>query len=171
VIGTMHLHLLRHGIAVKRNASRYRTDAERPLAPEGRQKLVRIARALHAMELEFDLILSSPAVRARETAELVVKTLGTNQRIEFSEHLGTDGDPRRLIEDLSARRPLPRSALLVGHEPHLSGLASLLLTGGPGLDLVLKKGGLCTLSISKPRAGRCAGIDTLLTPRQMALMG
>lgn len=167
----MKLHLLRHGIAAPRGSSRARSDAERPLTPEGRDKLVRTARALGAMELEFDLVLSSPAVRARETAELVVKTLGTGRRIEVSEHLAPDGDWRRFVRDLAARRPGPENPLLVGHEPYLSNLASFLLTGGPGLDLVLKKGGYCRLGIGRLRAGRCAALELLLAPRLMALMG
>jgi phosphohistidine phosphatase SixA len=77
----------------------------------------------------------------------------------------------RLIDDLAHRRPALQNPLLVGHEPYLSSLVSFLLTGGPGLDLVFKKGGLCKLGILKLRPGRCAVLEMLLTPRQMALMG
>ena len=167
----MNLYHLRHGIAAERGSARYPNDADRPLTTEGRDKLTRIARALRALELEVDLVLSSPYVRARETAELVVKVAGLDRRVEFSDHLAADGDYRRLIAELAARRPAPGNALLVGHEPYLSSLASFLLTGGPGLDLVLKKGGLCKLGITKLRAGRCAVLEALLAPRQMALMG
>lgn len=166
----MDLYLLRHGIAVERGATRYPDDAERPLTVEGREKLTRIARALRALELDFDLVLSSPFVRARETAEWVTRHLETKQRIEFSAHLAPDGDYRRLVQDLATRRPAPENALLVGHEPHLGRLASFLLTGGPGVDLTLKKGGLCKLGVAKLRAGRCAVLEALLTPKQMALM-
>jgi len=166
----MDLYLLRHGPAVERGSARYREEAERPLTIEGRDKVLRIARGLRALELDFDLILTSPYVRARETAELVARQIESGQPIELCEHLAIAGDPRQLIQELSERRPAPDRALLVGHEPHLSCLASHLLTGGPQLDLVLKKGGLCKLSVTKLRLGRCAVLEALLTPKQMLLM-
>lgn len=167
----MNLYLLRHGIAAERNPSRFPDDAARPLTAEGREKLTRIARAFRALELEFDLVLSSPYVRARDTAELVVRVAALDRPVELCEHLAADGDGRRLITELAARRPVPQDVLLVGHEPYLSSLASRLLTGGPGLDLVLKKGGLCKLAVAKLRAGQCAVLEALLAPRQMTLMG
>jgi phosphohistidine phosphatase SixA len=60
--------------------------------------------------------------------------------------------------------------LLVGHEPDLSALASLLLTGGGGLTITLKKGGLCRLSAERLRVGRCASLEWLVTPSQLEAM-
>lgn len=167
----MNLFLLRHGIAAERSAKKYPQDADRPLTPEGRDRLRRVARALHALELNFDLILSSPYLRARQTAEIVAEALGLSRRLQFSDRLAADGNGRELIQELAARRPLPANPLLVGHEPYLSHLASLLLTGGDGLELVLKKGGLCKLALDRLSPRPRATLEWLLTPRQMALMG
>jgi phosphohistidine phosphatase SixA len=60
--------------------------------------------------------------------------------------------------------------LLVGHEPYLSGLVSLLASGGATLTVVMKKGGLCKLTTGSLIHGRCATLEWLLTPKQMALM-
>ena len=62
------------------------------------------------------------------------------------------------------------SILLVGHEPYLSGLVSLLAAGHEGFCVVLKKGGLCKLATESLKLGRCAALEWLLTPKQMALM-
>ncbi len=60
--------------------------------------------------------------------------------------------------------------MLVGHEPYLSTLISLLLSGDGGLQVEMKKGGLCKLSVESLKHGRCAKLEWLLTPRQMRLM-
>jgi len=60
--------------------------------------------------------------------------------------------------------------LLVGHEPYLSELISLLVAGDSSLCVVMKKGGLCKLSVETLKHGRCACLEWLLTPKQMALM-
>jgi phosphohistidine phosphatase len=161
----MELHILRHAIAVERGTPGHKIDRDRPLTPEGRKKLRGIAKALRAMDPAFDLILSSPYVRARQTAELVAKILHEEQRLKFSEHLAPDGDAEQLVEQLGSLYRRPARVLLVGHEPSLSQLISTLLTGGQGLALTLKKGGLCKLTVSRLRYGRCATLEWLLTPR------
>ncbi len=80
-------------------------------------------------------------------------------------------NPRQLAEELHALAPAPESVLLVGHEPYLSRLISLLVSGDPDFAVALKKGGLCKLLITdRFRAGRCAELQWLLTPKQMELM-
>jgi len=166
----MKLYILRHGIAVDHGAPGYARDADRPLTPEGERKLARIADAMEALELSFDLILSSPYTRARQTAEIVAEALDARKRLEFSEDLTPDGSFKKLIEWINCLKSPPDNLLLVGHEPHLSGLISLLLSGDSGMSVVMKKGGLCKLSIESLKHGRCAALEWLLTPKQMALM-
>jgi phosphohistidine phosphatase SixA len=60
-----------------------------------------------------------------------------------------------------------KRVLLVGHEPYLSNLISLLLSGHTNICINLKKGGLCSLSIGELHYGRCADLESLLTPAQM----
>lgn len=176
----MNLYILRHGIAVEPGTPGYASDADRPLTPKGKRKLRKIARALKAMKISFDWILSSPYLRARQTADIVATVLGCQRRLEFTDHLGPSGVPAKLIEQLnrplqpehSSRRAAKsaqlENVLLVGHEPYLSALVSLLMSGGTQAGIVLKKGGLCKLSAEALKPGRCAQLDWLLTPAQLA---
>lgn len=166
----MNLFLLRHGIAAERGTPGYERDADRPLIPKGERRLERIADAMDAMGLRFDLILSSPYLRARQTAEIVAAALGLKKKLEFSETLTPDGDAKALIAALNKLEPRPENVLLVGHEPFLSELISMLTSGDPHVAIDFKKGGLCKLEVESLRPGRCATLAWLLTPRQMALM-
>ncbi len=167
----MEIYILRHGIAVEPGTPGYETDAERPLTPEGERKLKQIAEAMEALELSFDLILSSPYRRARETAEIVAEGLRARKKLELSDTLTPSGNTTKLVELLNHLHPRPENVLLVGHEPYLSGLISLLVSGKPDFAVVMKKGGLCRLSAEGLKHGRCATLEWLLTPKQMALMG
>jgi phosphohistidine phosphatase len=164
----MRLYLLRHGIAAQRGTRQYASDADRPLTAKGRRKLRRAAAAMRAMDLSFDVILSSPLVRARQTAELIVEALHCRHKLELTELLAPGASAAVLVRRLNQLKP--QSALLVGHEPDLSALASRLLIGGDGLAITFKKGGLCRLSTERLRAGRCASLDWLVTPAQLESM-
>ena len=166
----MNLYLLRHGIAVDPGTPGYAADSDRPLLPKGERKLQSIGEAIQALDISFDLILSSPYVRARQTAEIIADTCKSKKKIELSEVLTPGGSPRKLIESLTRLRPVPEDVLLVGHEPYLSELISLLISGQSGLSISMKKGGLCKLTAEPLEYGRCATLDWLLAPKQMALM-
>jgi phosphohistidine phosphatase len=166
----MDLYILRHAIAVERGTAGYEKDFERPLTPDGEEKLRRVCKAMRNLELSFDLILSSPYVRARETAEQVSNALGLHKKLELRDSLGADDSPRELIAELARLDPAPGSLLLVGHEPGLSTTVSLLISGVAKPSISLKKAGLCKLTTEKIKVGRCATLEWLLTPRQMLLM-
>lgn len=166
----MNLYILRHGLAGQPGAHGMAKDADRPLTAEGKQKLRKIAAAMKALDLSFDLILSSPYARARETADIVAAAFNARKELECSDTLTPSGSPRELIRLLNHRKPQPESLLLVGHEPYLSTLISLLVAGVGDLSIVLKKGGLCKLAAESLRPGRCATLEWLLTPKQMLLM-
>jgi phosphohistidine phosphatase len=166
----MNLFILRHGIAVEPTAHGFEKDADRSLTPKGERKLGQIAEAMEALDLSFDLILSSPYLRARQTAEIVAEALKASKRLELSDSLTPGGSTKKLVELLNHLQPPPESVLLVGHEPYLSGLISLLVSGDASLAVVMKKGGLCKLSTESLKHGRCAALEWLLTPKQMALM-
>src|ERR1051325_4419755 len=151
----MNLFLLRHGLAVEPTIPGFKLDRDRPLTGEGRNKIRRVAALLRKVQLSFDLILTSPYVRAHQTAEIVAEILGDAKRLEISEHLAPGKSQSGLSQELNHRTRL-ENILLVGHEPDLSRLISMLVIGKPGLPLELKKGGLCKLEIGKLRAGHCA---------------
>jgi len=161
----MKLYLLRHGDAADHGDSRYPNDADRPLTVKGVQRTRLLAHALRQWEISFDVILTSPLVRARQTAEAIARGLNLHGRLELTDHLAPSGDVERLVYHLNKLRPVPASVLLVGHEPYLSSLVSLLCTGGSHLSLSLKKGGLCRLEVEALRCSRCAILEWLLAPR------
>ena len=166
----MNLYLLRHGIAVDPSVPDFAKDAERPLTPRGRRRLRQIAGAMGALKISLDVILSSPYMRAKQTAEIVAASLKLKKRLKFSNALAPGGAPSILIRQLEREQPAPGKILLVGHEPDLSQLVSLLTTGGPHLELDFKKSGLCKVETGKLRAGKCAALAWLLTPKQMRQM-
>jgi len=166
----MNIFLLRHGIAVERGTPGFDADSERPLTPKGKRQLRKSAAAMKKMKLRFDLILSSPYERARRTAEIVADELKLKKRLKFSDSLKFEGDPERLIDEIARLKPKPENLLLVGHEPYLSRLASLLVSGNGDMAMDLKKGGLCKLEAENVHAGRCAQLVWLLTPKQMKEM-
>lgn len=126
-----------------------------------------IAKAMRGLELSFDLILSSPLLRARQTADIVAEKLKLVEQRKLSSHLAPEGDPRDLIRDLKRLHLGSKKVLLVGHEPYLSNLVATLLAGQPIIDINLKKGGLCLLRIDSLQNGRCATLEWLMAPRQM----
>ena len=166
----MNLYILRHGIAVEPGTPGYEHDSERPLISKGERRLRSAAAAMEKMELSFDLILSSPFVRARQTAEIVAGELKLKKRIEIFDGLVPGGNPKALIHALNELKPAPENVLLVGHEPYLSRLISLLVSGHADAAIEMKKGGLCKLEIGELCHGQCARLAWLLTPSQMELM-
>lgn len=166
----MDLYILRHAIAVERGTKGYRRDSQRPLTDKGAKKMERIAGGMLGLHLSFDQVFSSPFVRARQTAAIVVDAFHAKGKLKFTPHLQVGGDPRKLI-DLVGKHCKPESAiLLVGHEPYLSGLISMLITGVKNPSITLKKGGLCRLSVNDLKYGRCATMEWLLTPHQLTLV-
>jgi phosphohistidine phosphatase len=183
----MNLYILRHGIAVEPGTRGFAKDADRPLTPKGKRKVGKIANAIDAMGLSFDLILSSPYVRARQTAEIIAGALCCQRRLELTDALVPSGNPGKVLGLLMRggnpmegpgvavhRKPPARplkNVMLVGHEPYLSSMVSLLITGNSHASIVLKKGGLCKLSAETLKAGRCAQLEWLLTPKQLLRLG
>jgi phosphohistidine phosphatase len=163
----MKLSLLRHGIAADRGSAEYENDSERPLTPKGDRRMRRIGKGIQAVGLSYDLILSSPYLRAKQTAEIVAQVLSAPEGVMLAETLTPEGNPRQLIEALRTDHRERQDVLLVGHEPYLSRLISTLLTGGPNLSVAMKRGGLCALDVETLRFGRCASLVSLLSPRQL----
>lgn len=166
----MELYLLRHGLAVEHGTRGFEDDFSRPLTPKGRRQLRKVSTAIQKLTGGFDLILSSPLARAKQTAEIVAAELKLKKRLKYSNALAPGGIAAILVRQLGREQPAPEKVLLVGHEPDLSRLISVLVTGSLQLQLDLKKGGLCKLEADTLRAGPCATLAWLLTPKQMKAM-
>jgi phosphohistidine phosphatase len=166
----MNLYLLRHGIAVEPGTPGYTKDADRPLTPKGERKLRNIASAMKALEMKFDRVIFSPYVRARGTAVIIAKELGLEKILEKCDALTPGGSLREVVDVLNHLKPVPENVLLVGHEPSMSELAALLISGETTVSITMRKGGLCKLTAETLRPGRCASLEWLLTPKQMSLL-
>lgn len=167
----MNLYIIRHAIAVDEGTPEYEQDSERPLTDKGRKKMRQIAKGLRALGADFDLILSSPYIRAKETAEVLADVFKIKADIAFSENLIPMGDPDTLIGELNEKYNVNSSIALVGHEPQLTALVGLLVSENAKLDITLKKGGVCRLSADDFHHTHKATLEWLLTPSILVEIG
>ena len=169
----MNLLVIRHAIAEDKEAfaASGRSDDQRPLTEEGRSKMRRAAEGLRAACPRVAVLGSSPLLRARETADIVAPALHI-RRVEIVEALR----PERPFEELGVwlrRRIGPNGGdadttiAIVGHEPHLSGLVTWLMTSGTDSRIELKKGGACLLRFERMPAAGEAILRWALTPSQL----
>lgn len=153
----MELGLLRHAHAGD-PAAWDRPDDLRPLSEKGRQQAERLGRLLAAAGFAPDAVLTSPRVRAHETAELVADRLGVPVRIDA--RLGDFLDlatVEAILDDAGG----PARPVLVGHDPDFSDLLAQL-TGSPGLRM--RKGAFALLDVERPLAPGSAELRWLVPP-------
>ena len=166
----MNLFILRHGVASdpgEDGLPKELKDADRPLSAKGKQKLWHAAAAMQTMEVKFDAVVSSPLLRARQTAQIVTEALELRRKLILTDNLMPDGSPKLLIEQLNDLGPRTKNILLVGHEPYLSRLVAVLIAGTTTAAIGLRKGGLAKLELEKLRYARCATLAWLLTQKQL----
>ena len=149
----MRVVLFRHGIAGSRDPKRWPDDGLRPLTSRGRERTAHAARGL-ARILDLSRILSSPLVRASQTAEIVKDAFDMTCGIETLIALRPGGPAAEVVARLRLLRPTETIAL-VGHEPDLGKLAGVLLFGSATHPLPMKKAGACIIDfVGKPEPGR-----------------
>jgi len=161
----MELHLLRHGIAADPNDPAFSDDSQRPLTDEGLRKTRQVAHALARLRFTYDLILTSPLARAKQTADVVAGELGLSDRVQLCPALAPGGRPQAVVKVIGELADSDGSLLLVGHEPDLSRLASWLISGRLDARIRLKKAGLCVVETDGLAGGRCGVLKLLLPPR------
>ena len=159
----MELYFLRHGIAADAGPEGS-GDAGRPLTTEGIEKMKEEARGLRRLGVRPDIVLSSPLVRARQTAEIVRHALGLESRLVDA--LAPGCDVARLRDVLGEYRSAER-VMVVGHEPDFSSLIGALTGGG---RVQLKKGGLARVDLETVDEGTGALI-WLLPPMALRRAG
>jgi phosphohistidine phosphatase len=162
----MDLYLLRHGVAEER--TEVKSDHDRSLTHDGKDKMHKICQGMKHLELEFDCILSSPFIRAKQTADIVAKDLGAGGGPELVRELVPGGDLGKVLHVLTEHFGRYKRVLVVGHEPDLSHLAGTLLTGNGAGFVRFKKGGLCKLKVDSFHQGHHAILEWSLTPTQLA---
>ena len=166
----MELLIVRHAIAVERGDAAFANDDERPLTPEGIHKFRAAARGLRGLGVKPDRIVTSPLVRARQTAEILRDATATRVDLDFSKRLAPGGDYAALLQEIGALG-VERVAA-VGHEPHLSGFLSYCLVGGSARgSFLLKKGAAALVLFDGPPAAGAGTLEWLLQPGALREMG
>ena len=142
----MEVFLVRHAVAHERNRKRWPDDAKRPLTPAGKQKFRKAARGLVKQLPKSAALLTSPYVRARETAVLLAAAWRGAEPVECAE-LAADRPVSAAFELLRTRKE--KAVVLVGHEPYLSGFLSAALAGKDArIKIEFKKGGAACIEFA-----------------------
>jgi phosphohistidine phosphatase len=154
------LYLIRHAIAEPRGDA-WPDDTKRPLTDDGMTRMRRAARGLVRLGVEFEVMLTSPLVRTRQTAEIVASAFDVRPPIVAAESLQPGGSFQLVVADLEkqARR---RRIALVGHEPSLGELAARL--SGSRRPLRFKKGAICRIDIENLQAADAGSLRWFVTP-------
>ena len=157
----LKLHLLRHADAGD-PAAWDRPDVERPLSGKGRQQAELLGRFLVGGGFRADAVITSPLVRAAQTAELVAAELVLP--VQVDPRLGLAFGPDELLE-LLADAGEPRRPVLVGHDPDFSELASWLT----GTELRMKKGSMARIDVDEAIGPGLGRLRWLLPPDLLAV--
>ena len=160
----MLLYLVRHAIAFEHDPEAWPDDRDRPLTPEGRRRFRRAARGLRALEALPDAVLSSRYVRAWQTAEILVDDAHwpAPRPCPALESAASPADALSAIDPYAAGGALA----LVGHEPHIRQLESLLICGEDNrAALEVRKGGVACLRLDGPAAPGAAVLLWHATPK------
>jgi len=157
----MDLYLIRHAEA--QDGGLYGADALRPLTADGRRAARSVGEALHSQKVVFTEVVASPLVRAVETAELIMVGLGYDGALQASEELEPGGTPAQILSQVVAAHWDAQSLALVGHEPSMGALLSVLLQRR---GLALGKGTAVRLTLEHP--DKPAQLVWTIKPRRLS---
>jgi phosphohistidine phosphatase len=135
------IYLVRHGLAAERGAE-FPDDDERPLTSEGIERFRQEMPGLKELNVRLDRVLTSPLVRAVQTAEILAAGIGCEAPLVTVDALRPDGRYDALTAALG-RLGRDRSVALVGHMPSIGEIAARLI--GAKEPLAFKKGGVCCI--------------------------
>jgi phosphohistidine phosphatase len=161
--------LLRHGIAVERDEWEG-AEADRPLTERGAKRVAQVAAGLNRLGVQPTHVLSSPLIRAIETAEIVHRSLRVRAAVQIVDELLPDAPPDRLLSILHDLQP-ETCVLCIGHEPQLGMAASFMLSGRATASFPMKKAGACLIELSLPVKSGRGVLRWWLTPSQLREMG
>ena len=161
------LYLIRHAIAAERGRQ-WPDDSKRPLTHKGAARMRQIVLGLRELGVEFDLVLTSPLVRARQTADLLIAGVRSKPTLEVTDALAP-GEPPVKVAAMLAKHSGRCSIALVGHEPGLGELAAWLV--GANEPFVMKKGGICRIDVSALPPARHGQVSWVATPKMLRALG
>jgi phosphohistidine phosphatase len=166
-MAVLELYLIRHGVAAERGED-YPDDSKRPLTSSGMARLRREAKALNALEVGFDLIITSPLVRTRQTADILAESLQSKPSVATSDALAPAGTPAAVVQELARHAKKARIAL-VGHEPNLGELTARLI--GAKSPIEFKKGAICRVDFDVLPPKGLGQLRWFVTPRMLRSIG
>jgi|SRR5262245_5187853 len=143
--GPYELYLIRHGVAEERGEA-WPDDSKRPLSEDGMARLRKSIRGLARLDVTIDIVLTSPLVRTRQTAEIVAAGLDPRPPIIAVESLAPGGAHATLLADLEKHARKTHVAI-VGHEPGIGELAARLIGSRHGVEF--KKGAICRIDVDE----------------------
>lgn len=164
----MHLYLIRHGIAVDREDPNCPPDTERPLTPKGMKRSHAAALGLRALDVKPNAVLTSPWLRAAQTAEIFCETIGyPTKKIIRTDALKGTSSPSDLLHELQSMKA--NVVLCFGHEPHLHLVIGHVLHTNAKIT-ELKKAALAILDLERfsPPQGRLLALYPPGTLRLLA---
>ena len=164
----MHLYLIRHGIAVDREDPNCPPDTERPLTPKGIKKTHAAALGLRALDVKPSAVLTSPWLRALQTAEIFCESIGyPSKKIIRTDSLKGTSSPGDLMRELQTMKA--KVVLAFGHEPHLHLVIGHVLHTSAKIT-ELKKAGLALLELERvsPPQGRLIALYPASALRELA---
>lgn len=161
----LELYIIRHGLAGISIQDKM-ADDERPLEKKGKRIMKDVAKGLKKLKISFDIVLSSPLLRAKETAEIVNDYCGNTKKIKETELLSPGASFNDLIEFLNNLKD-SKTVAIVGHEPFLSCFASYCLSKNNNSFINLKKGAVIKLEINEViKPGEC-NLLWLMEPKHL----
>lgn len=168
----MLLIIVRHGIAEDRKTFKLKDkdDHHRPLTKSGKKKFQVIAKKLKALIGPIDKIVSSPLVRAEQTAQ-ILKDEYPKAKVLLSESLTPTAQPKDFAQWCQQHvKKGTKSLVIVGHEPHLGLLASWLLSGSQQSHIKIKKGGCLAIEINHPLGPKKGVLQWAMTPKNFLMI-
>lgn len=167
----MRIYLMRHAAAVPRGTPGYSKDAQRPLTGEGLLQSRGVARGLKRLKIPVDLVLTSPLLRAAQTAEQVAKEMGKGLRVRECPELQPDQPVQRASQALKEAEGA-QHVLLVGHEPHLSMWMGEMVSPRGRARCLMKKGGVACVELDEvPPSPGGGTLRWLMSPKHLTRIG
>ena len=166
-MATLELYLVRHAIAAERGPD-YPDDSKRPLTTAGISRFRKEAKALGTLDVEIELIISSPLTRAKQTAEIVAQALATKPALTLSDSLAPAGTPASVFQELAKHMRKGKIAL-VGHEPNIGELAARLI--GSRTPIEFKKGAICRIDFEVFPPKGSGQLRWFVTPKMLRKIG
>ena len=154
----MKLHIFRHGIAIDRDDPAAPPEEDRFLTPKGIARTQAAAQGLRSLGIKPDLILTSPLLRAKQTAEIACEALGYPvKKLKQTDALKSEAKPAELFDELSGLKA--EEVMCVGHAPNVDNVIAFAI-GSRSPVTELKKAGLATIEIESfsPPRGKIVGI-------------